>query len=338
MDGSPRTLPAGADKAGGTAVKFYELRDNLLGNDFYLSDTYGPHVLVHETGHTFGLPDLYDFNQATFPYSTFVGDWDIMGSLDVGAGFLAWQRLQLGWIDASQVACFAAPETRDIQLSPIEQAGGTKAIVVQTGPTAFTVAEDRQAAGEDSQLCDSGLLVYTVDLTAEDGHGPIRVQPAAPDDGSRDVVRCGPFYKAAFGVGNPAFSGGGVAMKVLCAVGSDLVVRVAFDVAIGSITSSLCPASTPPPPRVVKPPAIVGLPKVGSTLRVTPPSWSASPDQVSYQWERCAASACSPIAGATRSTLRVTSTLAGQSIRLVVVATFGVARVRSSSKQVRIRP
>ena len=27
--GSPRTLPAGADEAGGTAVKFYELRDNL---------------------------------------------------------------------------------------------------------------------------------------------------------------------------------------------------------------------------------------------------------------------------------------------------------------------
>jgi hypothetical protein len=27
--GSPRTLPSGADAAGGTAVKFYELRDNL---------------------------------------------------------------------------------------------------------------------------------------------------------------------------------------------------------------------------------------------------------------------------------------------------------------------
>jgi hypothetical protein len=30
--GSPRTLPRGADEAGGTAVKFYELRDNLSGN------------------------------------------------------------------------------------------------------------------------------------------------------------------------------------------------------------------------------------------------------------------------------------------------------------------
>jgi len=30
LDGSPRTLPTGADEAGGTAVKFYKLRDNLL--------------------------------------------------------------------------------------------------------------------------------------------------------------------------------------------------------------------------------------------------------------------------------------------------------------------
>jgi hypothetical protein len=30
LDGSPRTLPSRADEAGGTAVKFYELRDNLI--------------------------------------------------------------------------------------------------------------------------------------------------------------------------------------------------------------------------------------------------------------------------------------------------------------------
>jgi len=29
LDGSPRTLPTRADEAGGTAVKFYELRDIL---------------------------------------------------------------------------------------------------------------------------------------------------------------------------------------------------------------------------------------------------------------------------------------------------------------------
>jgi len=29
LDGSPRTLPTRADEAGGTAVKFYEPRDNL---------------------------------------------------------------------------------------------------------------------------------------------------------------------------------------------------------------------------------------------------------------------------------------------------------------------
>ncbi|MEJ7570415.1 MAG: hypothetical protein WKF41_19400, partial [Gaiellaceae bacterium] len=40
MSGSPRTLPTRADAAGGTAVKFYELRDNLASavRDGYLVD------------------------------------------------------------------------------------------------------------------------------------------------------------------------------------------------------------------------------------------------------------------------------------------------------------
>jgi hypothetical protein len=33
LSGSPRTLSARADAAGGTAVKFYELRDNLFPPD-----------------------------------------------------------------------------------------------------------------------------------------------------------------------------------------------------------------------------------------------------------------------------------------------------------------
>ena len=141
-----------------------------------------------------------------FPYSDFLGDSDIMGGVDGGAGFVAWQRLQLGWIGQSQIACLAAAGTQDVQLAPIEQAKGIKAVVVQTGPTSFTVAENRQTIGEDSTRCDSGVLVYTVDAAAESGHGPIRVRPAAPDDGRQSLQQCGPFYKATFTAGGPTFS------------------------------------------------------------------------------------------------------------------------------------
>lgn len=38
LGGSPRTLPKAADEAGGTAVKFYELRDNLQSGLFRVTN------------------------------------------------------------------------------------------------------------------------------------------------------------------------------------------------------------------------------------------------------------------------------------------------------------
>ena len=108
------------------------------------------------TGHAFGLPDLYDFDQTVFPYSDFLGDWDIMGGVDGGAGFVAWQRLQLGWIGQSQIACLAAAGTQDVQLAPIEQARGTKAVVVQTGPTSFTVARTARRSAKTRRAATAG--------------------------------------------------------------------------------------------------------------------------------------------------------------------------------------
>jgi M6 family metalloprotease-like protein len=257
-----------------------------LGNDFYVNDVYGTNVLLHETGHTFGLPDLYDYARTVFPYSTFVGDWDIMGYLNVGAGFVAWQRLQLGWVELPEIACLAAPETQDVRLSPIEQAGGTQAAIVRTGATTFTVAENRQAVAEDALICDNGVLVYTVDASVESGRGSIKVQPAAPDDGTKNPVRCGVFYNAAYSVGDAPFSSGGVAIKAMCAAGSDLVVRVAAGVALGSEPSPACPPGVPTAVSATAgdgqatvsfaPPAGGAVPVLYYTVTATPGGQSAS--------------------------------------------------------------
>jgi len=71
-----------------------------------------------------------------------------------------------------------------------------------------------------------------------------------------------------------------------------------------------------------EPPALVApakLRRAGTRAVVaTAPVWSETPAEVAYRWQRCART-CSPIRGA--STLRL-SVQAGESVRLVAVATF----------------
>ena len=112
--------------------------------------------------------------------------------------------------------CVASADSRDVRLSPMEKAGGTKAAIVQTGPNDFSVAENRQATAEDALLCDAGMLVYTVG--AGDRERP-RLDPRAArrsDNGTKSVTRCGPLYNAAFDGATRRTSSGSVADDVQC--------------------------------------------------------------------------------------------------------------------------
>lgn len=84
--------------------------------------------LAHETGHTLGLPDLYDFEGENQLRS--VGIFGIMGTQAGNApGFFAFERWVLGWIDDHQIICHENGETV-VELEAIEKVGGTKSIIV----------------------------------------------------------------------------------------------------------------------------------------------------------------------------------------------------------------
>jgi M6 family metalloprotease-like protein len=58
-------------------------------------------VFVHEMGHLMGLPDLYDYEGSRKLQWKYVGAWDNMSSILVGAHFLAYHKLKLGgWMSA----------------------------------------------------------------------------------------------------------------------------------------------------------------------------------------------------------------------------------------------
>jgi M6 family metalloprotease-like protein len=182
---------------------------------------YGSYVLLHETGHMLGLPDLYDVSNPTYwSLFRFAGGWDMMSWNSPGSHFLAWHKWKLGWLEPSELTCLDAPGDVTATLVPLSRPGGLKAVVVPTGPGTAYVVEARRRTGEDARLCEDGVLVYSVTGAIRSGYGPIRVHPAQRDVSGEQRDRCGPAYNATFDKGageNAHFSDGpgGIAMDVL---------------------------------------------------------------------------------------------------------------------------
>ncbi|MBT2406532.1 MULTISPECIES: M6 family metalloprotease domain-containing protein [unclassified Streptomyces] len=139
---------------------------------------WGPKVAAHETGHTFGLPDLYSFTGAAHQY---VGGWDVMGNIAGPAPqYLGWHSWKLGWTRDDQVACLPGAGRRTVLLTPVERPGGTKIAVLRTSETTAYVVESRRAEGNDRAACSSGVLIYKVDSAAPTGEGPVRFTNGNP--------------------------------------------------------------------------------------------------------------------------------------------------------------
>jgi M6 family metalloprotease-like protein len=147
-------------------------------------------ILIHETGHLLGLPDLY----STGGPSTF-HQWDVMAAR-YPSELLAWHRWKLGWIDRSQIVCLTGRARRTVTLSPIEKAGGIKAVFVKRGAQIFAV-EVRARIGYDRALCETGVLVYAVDQS-QFRRAPVRIHAAQRDRPKRG---CAAKWNAPFEIG-----------------------------------------------------------------------------------------------------------------------------------------
>ncbi|MFE0134815.1 M6 family metalloprotease domain-containing protein [Streptomyces sp. NPDC059037] len=186
---------------------------------------WGKKLVAHETGHTFGLPDLYAFD-AGDDLHRFVGGWDVMGLIG-GAGpqYFAWQSWKLGWTDDRQVVCRASAGSDTVRLTAVEYGSGTKMAVIRTGPTTAYVVESRRGVRADSGVCSTGALVYRVDSSVATGEGPIRVMDAKPS--ATPASGCRPLDDAPYWAGESfTDSAAGVRIEVLSADGYGETVRI----------------------------------------------------------------------------------------------------------------
>jgi len=115
-------------------------------------------TVTHETGHLFGLPDLYDTSELTEG----LGHWDLMASGNEQkpyrpAHMSAWTLATLGWITELPVTA-----SRSVTLGPIET-GDTAVVVPVAGTNEFYLLENRQPIGSDSMMAGPGLMVYHLD-------------------------------------------------------------------------------------------------------------------------------------------------------------------------------
>ncbi|KAI2603335.1 M6 metalloprotease [Hypoxylon fragiforme] len=151
-----------------------------IGVDAFMD--WGYLTLNHETGHTMCMPDYYPLDGG--PTGQYIGGWDLMGLISgPSPDFFAWDKWRLGWLKDEQVECVAAKGSTTHTLTPLEKAGGAKAVVVKHSSTNALVAEYRTANALDAASCATGVLLYVVSTTVATGEGPVRVLDVTPDSG-----------------------------------------------------------------------------------------------------------------------------------------------------------
>jgi len=137
-------------------------------------------TVVHETGHGFGLPDLYD----THYTSQGVGDWSLMGGGNYSSPLSpsrmdAWSLSQLGWVT---IVPLGSAGTHSFGAAPTSDTAFYLPVSGSNPRGEYFLLENRQAVEADTAViehtcqvwyqslnplasCGGGLLIYHVDST-----------------------------------------------------------------------------------------------------------------------------------------------------------------------------
>jgi len=150
-------------------VDDYTIQSQLGGNTACLADQIMPiGTISHETGHAFGLPDLYDTDPSSRTEG--IGEWGLMGSGNFSrayspSSYEAWSLTELGWVTLKELTANGLVETQARQISDTVFLARTP-----VGSEYFLI-ENRQAVESDTaQMNQSyvkrkapGLLVWFID-------------------------------------------------------------------------------------------------------------------------------------------------------------------------------
>ncbi|MBU1625791.1 M6 family metalloprotease domain-containing protein, partial [bacterium] len=153
--------PGFGKKVGGVQVWGYCLEGEFAGS----AQDYFPGVFIHECGHWFGLPDLYDYGYD----SSGVGGWSMMAAGSwYCSSFDAWSKTYLGWYNEEDGSLInVCSDTDGIVIPDIHRDDGViyrMWTFCQESPEYFLVENrERQPSGVDRNQPGNGLLIWHVD-------------------------------------------------------------------------------------------------------------------------------------------------------------------------------
>ncbi len=205
-----------------------------FGGDVYYTypewTDYGAKIVAHETGHVFGLPDLYAY-EASDPVDglRFTGGWSFMGFASPGSAWTAAERHFVGAMPAAEMLCPPPqPFGAVVRLAALSAPGDLRAMGLRDGVSTLTFLEVRRAVGLDAHICAGGLLAYDVDGSVATGEGPVVVREARSSAAGAEQDRCGPKWNAPFQVGD-----------TLTLASPDITVTVLGEAGDGSMTLAI---------------------------------------------------------------------------------------------------
>jgi len=119
-------------------------------------------VIVHETGHFFGLPDLYDTDsssgQGIGSWGVMANSWDFGGTQRCPPHFSPWSKINLGWYSPAVISQPGQYVLNEAEFNP-------EVFRIDAGfPTnEYLLVENRQNAGFDCTIPQGGLIVWHID-------------------------------------------------------------------------------------------------------------------------------------------------------------------------------
>jgi M6 family metalloprotease-like protein len=136
-------------------------------------------TVAHETGHAFGLPDLYDTDLGSSQVTQGIGEWGLMGSGNYArpyspSRYEAWSLFELGWVTVDTLT-----SGHEVSLGPVASSDTVLYLKVP-GTDEFYLLENRQAQESDTAQMNPafgthqkspGLLVWHIDQGQIDQHG-----------------------------------------------------------------------------------------------------------------------------------------------------------------------